>query len=68
MYNSARGVEMDNKKTNVGCRLNINGTDKANAKVVDDLKIPDPELAVGEQIIKKAMEEGSEDDNKPGNS
>ena len=59
---------MDNKKTDVGCRLNIRGTDKANAKVVDDLKISDPELAVGEQIIEKAMEEGSEDDNKPGNS
>jgi hypothetical protein len=61
-------IEMSDKKTKVECRLNTQGTDKANAKVVDDLKIPDPESAVGEQVIRDVMEEGSEDDSETGNS
>ena len=59
---------MSDKKTKVECRLSIQGTDKANAKAVDDLKIPDPEPAVGGQAIKDAMEEGSGDDSQSGNS
>jgi len=59
---------MSDKKTKVGCSLSIQGTEKANAKALDDLKIPDPEPAVGKQLIEDVMEEGSKDDSKPGNS
>ena len=53
---------MSDKKTKIECRLTSYGTEKANAKVVDDLAVPDPEPTVGEQIIKDATEEGTEDD------
>ena len=59
---------MSDKKTQIDCRLITRGTDKANAKAIEDLKVPDPEPAVGEQVIKDAMEEGSEDDSQAGNS
>ncbi|KKN91106.1 hypothetical protein LCGC14_0219710 [marine sediment metagenome] len=53
---------MSDKKTKVECRLVTRGTEKANANAIDDLAIPDPEPDVGEQIIKKEMEKGTEDD------
>jgi len=59
---------MSDKKTQIDCRLITRGTDKANAKAIEDLNVPDPEPAVGEQVIKDAMEEGSEDDSQTGNS
>lgn len=61
-------IEMSDKKTEIGCRLITCGTDKANAKAVDDLKIPDPKPAIGEQAIQDAIEEGSTDGGKTGNS
>ena len=55
---------MSDKKTKVECRLSIQGTEKANAKAIDDLKIPDPEPIEGAQAIKEATEEETEDDSK----
>jgi len=59
---------MSDKKTQVDCRLITNGTERANAKVIKDLNVSDPEPVVGKQIIKDAMGEGSEDDSKTENS
>lgn len=59
---------MSDEKTKIECRLNIQGTDKADAKAIDDLKIPDPEPAVGEQAIQDAVEAESDDDSQTGNS
>lgn len=53
---------MSDKKTKVDCHLITRGTKKVNAKVIDDLAIPDPELAIGKQIIQNVMEEKIEDD------
>ncbi|GAI96478.1 unnamed protein product [marine sediment metagenome] len=51
---------MSNKKTKINCHLITRGTSEADAQVVDDLTVPDPELAIGEQIIQEAT---NEDDN-----
>jgi hypothetical protein len=61
-------IKVSDKKTKVDCRLTVCGTNRANAKVIDDLAVPDPESAVGEQIIKEAMKEEIEDDSQQGNS
>lgn len=55
-------MEVSDKKTKFKCCLVAHGTDKANARAIGDLNISDPELAIGEQIIKKALEEDEEDD------
>jgi len=55
---------MSDKKTKIECRLTTQGTSKANAKAVDDLKIPDPEPTEGARAIKEATEEETEDDSK----
>jgi hypothetical protein len=57
-------MEMSDKKTKVECRLNTRGTDKVNAKVVDDLTIPDPEPTTGKKIIEELMEKETEDGSK----
>lgn len=59
---------MMDKKTQVDCRLVTRGTNRANAQAIDDLNIPDPESAVGKQIIKKMLEEEIEDDSQSDNS
>ncbi len=53
---------MSDKKTKVECRLMTRGTDKANAKVVDDLSVSDPEPIVGKQVVEEAIEKGVDDD------
>lgn len=55
-------MKVSDKKTKFECRLIAHGTDKANARAISDLDIPDPEFVIGEQIIKKALEEDEEDD------
>lgn len=60
-----RGDKMKNEKTKIGCRLMTRGTGAANAKVLDDLIIPDPDPAVGKQIIVDAVEEEKDDENQP---
>ncbi len=47
---------MSDKKTKIDCRLTTRGSEAVNAKAIDDLSIPDPELAIGEQIIKLQSE------------
>lgn len=59
---------MSDSKTKVDCRLITRGTDKANAKVIDDLAVPDPEPAIGKKVIREATEEDTEDGNRTGNS
>ena len=59
---------MSDKKTKMNCRLITRGTQKANAKVIDDLAIPDPELAIGKQIIQNVTEEKAEDGGQSKNS
>lgn len=59
---------MSEKKTKVECRLVTYGTDKVNAKVVDDLIIPDPEPATGKKIIEELMEKETEDGSKSATS
>jgi hypothetical protein len=63
-----RVIEMSDKKTKVRCRLTTCGTDKANAKAIDDLAIPDPEPIVGKKIIEEAVEEDIKDDGQSENS
>ena len=58
-------IEMSDKKTKVGCSLVTRGTAKANAHVVDDLTIPDPDQATGKRIVEEAMEKDIDDDSKP---
>lgn len=53
---------MSDKKTKMECRLITRGTDKVNAQIIDDLAVPDPELDIGEQAIRKEMEKDIEDD------
>lgn len=67
MYNF-RVIVMSDKKTKIECHLNVQGTDRVNVKVIDDLKIPDPEPDVGGQVIKDVMDEGFENDSETGNS
>ena len=47
---------MSDKKTKVECRLLTRGTDKVNAKVIDYLKIPDPESTEGMRVIQEELE------------
>jgi len=54
---------MTDKNTRIDCHLSTHGTNKANAKAIDDLSVPDPEPDVGDQIVREAMEEELEDDN-----
>lgn len=63
-----RVIEMSDKKTKVECRLVALGTDKINAKVIEDLVIPDPEDTIGKQIILDVTEEEIEDDNQSDDS
>lgn len=51
---------MSDEKIKVECRLITRGTDRADVQATDDLKIPDPELAVGKRII----EEEEKDENR----
>jgi len=55
---------MSDKKTKVECRLVTRGTQAANTKAIDDLAIPDPDSAVGKQIIEDEMGEETKDDSK----
>lgn len=59
---------MSDKKTKVGCNLVTRGTAEANAQVVDDLAIPDPEPAIGKRLIDEAMRKDTEDDGQPKDS
>ena len=52
---------MRDKKTKVECRLAIIGTDKANANVEDDLKIPDPEHADVKRMIEESSRQEKDD-------
>lgn len=58
---------MSDKKTKVECRLTTRGTAKIEADAAEDLKVPDPDKAIGEQAIGDATEEdtnnGSKSDN-----
>lgn len=65
------GVDLaseSDKLTVVKCNLTTRGTQEANIKVIDDLTIPDPEPAIGKQIIKEAVEDEIEDDSQSDNS
>lgn len=53
---------MSDKKTKFESRLMTRGTDRANAKVVDDLSVSDPEPSVGKQVIEEAIEKDVDDD------
>ncbi len=59
---------MSDEKNKIDCRLKATGTSKANAKVVKDLSVPDPEPVVGKQILGELMEEESKDDEGSKNS
>jgi hypothetical protein len=61
-------MEMSDKKTKVDCCLTTRGMKQANAKVVDDLTVPDPEPAIGKQIIQEATEEELDVDSQPEHS
>jgi len=56
---------MKNEKTKIECRLTTCGTKVVNAKVLDDLVVPDPDPAIGKQIIADAVEEEKDDENQP---
>jgi hypothetical protein len=47
---------MSDKKTKVECRLLTRGTNKVNEKVIDDLKVPDPESTEGMRVLQEEME------------
>jgi len=59
---------MSDEKRKIDCQLKATGTSKANAKVVKDLSIPDPDPAVGKQILGELTEEESKDDEGSKNS
>jgi hypothetical protein len=59
---------MSDKKTKIECRLITHGTNKAKAKVIGDLNVPDPEPAIGEQILQEEMNKESNNDRKQGTS
>ncbi len=59
---------MSGEKTKVECRLIPRGTNKANASVVDDLAVPDPEPAEGKQIIKEVTKEDEDVDGQSADS
>jgi hypothetical protein len=50
-------IEMSDEKTKIECRLVTRGTEGAEAQANDDLSVPDPEQAIGKQIIDKEDEE-----------
>lgn len=56
-----RVIKMSDKKTKIDCKLSVFGTAKADAKVAQDMNIPDPGLAVGKQLIKNAIEDDEKD-------
>lgn len=49
---------MDKKEIKVDCHLTAHGSEEIEDKANDDLSIPDPELAVGEEIIQKGIKDG----------
>jgi len=59
---------MSDEKNKIDCRLKATGTSKADAKVVKDLSVPDPEPAVGKKILDELTEEESKDDARSKNS
>lgn len=59
---------MCQKDDKVNVRLIARGTDKAEAKVVSDLDVSDPEPIEGKKIIQKAIGDSEEDDSKPDDS
>ena len=59
---------MKSKKTKVSCHLVTRGTNKANAKAIDDMAVPDPEPVVGKKMIEEAMEEDTKDEDQSANS
>lgn len=59
---------MSDEESKIDCRLKATGTSRANAKVVKDLSIPDPDPAVGKKILEELMAEGSKDDEGSKNS
>lgn len=54
---------MSCKKKQIDCRLKAIGTDKVNERVVDDLSIPDPEPAVGKQILEEELKDDGKSEN-----
>lgn len=59
---------MSDEQNKIDCRLKAVGTSKANAKVVEDLSVPDPDPAVGKKILGELMKKGSKDDEGSENS
>jgi len=55
---------MKKKATHINCKLLTRGTHKANAQVVDDLSIIDPESDVGKQIMEDLI---NKEDQESGN-
>ena len=53
---------MSHNKTKIDCLLVARGTSEVDSNVMDDMSISDPELAVGKELIHKAMKEGTEND------
>ena len=53
---------MGDEKIKVECRLITRGTDKVDAQAVDDLSVPDPELAIGKKVIENAISKEDDDD------
>jgi len=63
------GDEMEeDKRVKVDCELVTRGTAEAESGANDDLAVPDPEPAVGKQIIEEASQEDEEDGDKSGTS
>lgn len=50
-------MKLSEEITKINCHLIARGTRKVNGRVLDDLAIPDPDLATGKKIIEKEIEE-----------
>jgi hypothetical protein len=61
-------IKVCDKKGKAKVRLITCGTDKAEAKAVVDLDVPDPEPVVGKKIIQEAIGDLEEDDSKQNDS
>lgn len=48
---------MDKEKIKIDCYLTTRGTREADISALDDLEIPDPDLATGKEIIRKEIKE-----------
>jgi len=62
VYNCAEVIKVSEKRIKVDCRLTTKGDASVDRKIIEDLAVEDPDMAMGECIIKKFVKKDDSTD------